>query len=666
MHRPDDSASRRGRGGDPPAIDLPALELRHDIGAATAHTRPHRRGRVTASHSLAHAPTRRRSRCYDAGSETSVMPGSRAPLPLLILSAVCSCGDATGVASESTGAATTGDMTTGPEPGTTAASTAVPTTSGTSGDEDGTTGDSSSSGGVECPANAPPEAPTVVAPVAGLIDVLPDTLVIAGSPFVDPDAGDQPGGVEAEIWRVKDGVVDERVWHAEIAGAPPAELTLADGSFDAGPDETLAAWKDFVVRLRYRDEHGPCSAYGEWSPDLQFRTDDGSTALFAQDTILDFYLDIPPDSWKAINAQALPPGCVPFSRDYHTGTLRHGDQTFPGVGIKIKGGCGSSRDLNGKASFKVNLEWDDPKVAGCPGERRLMGEKSFTFNNGVQDRSAANERLGYPIYRALGVPAPRAASVRVFVNDELWGLYTHVETIDRRFLSRWWANKEGMLYEGTYWCDLIEENVPPTDDDDSYCLTREFSPDACSTPDPDGDPEDYALLRDLVEKIDALPPGGFYPAVEEFFDYDRFLTTWAIGSVIDHWDNYAFTIQNNYRIYHDPDSDRWTVIETGIDQTFEKNQDAWGVEGVLATRCLAEPACEAAFAARLAEVNDAIEAMDLADQAQAIQQQISSDVMDDPRKEYGFQEFNNEHEELLDFIADRPDEIRDQLQAHGF
>ncbi len=579
------------------------------------------------------------------------------------LLSLAACGDAGQAEPASTGTVAASDTdaatATAADP---TGGTDDPTTAATTTEEP--TGDTTVSG-LNCPANAPPAAPTVLEPVAGRIDVIPAELTITASPFVDPDAGDVQGGLEAEIWRVKDGVVDERVWHAEVATG--ASLTLADGSYDGGPDEALKDYKDYVVRLRYRDDHGPCSAAGEWSPDLAFRTDDGSTALFDGGQILDFYLDIPPDSWKKIDAQANPPGCVPFTRDYHTGTLRHAGQTFEGVGIKIKGGCGSSRDLGGKASFKVNLEWDDPEVPGCPEERRLLGEKSFTFNNGVQDDSASNERLGYPIFRALGIPAPRAASVRVFVNDELWGLYTHVETIDRRFLSRWFASKEGMLYEGTYWCDLVPDNVPDSNDDDSGCLTREFTPDACDgPPEPGADPVTYDLLRDLTMQIEALPQGGFYPAIADHMDWDRFLTTWAIESVIDHWDNYAFTIQNNYRVYHDPTSDRWTMVTTGIDQTFEKNQDAWGVEGVLAVRCLAEPACEAAFAARLAEVNDAIEQLDLAGQAQAIADQISPAIMEDPRKEYGFQTFLDAHQQIQSFLADRPDQIREQLLQHGY
>jgi hypothetical protein len=592
---------------------------------------------------------------------------------LAALALTTACGDAaqttgtTDITAGTTDAGTTSGTTPG---GTTGDATSEPTTTPTTsptGTTDITAGtDGESSSGMSCPANAPPTTPIVVEPLAGRIDVIPATLKIQGSPFIDPDAGDVQGGAEVEIWRVKDGIVDERVWHAELTGEGPVDVTLADGEFDDASDDTLADWKDHVVRLRYRDEHGPCSAYGEWSPDIAFRTDDGSTALFDDAKILDFYIDIPPASWDKINDEAIPPGCVPYARNYYTGTLRHGDQTFPGVGVKVKGGCGSSRDLNGKASFKINLEWDDPDVAGCPGERRLMGEKSFTFNNGVQDQSASNERIGYPIFRELGIPAPRAASVRIFVNDDLWGLYTHVETIDRRFLSRWHASNDGMLYEGTYWCDLIPDNVPPTDDDDSYCITREFSPDACSTPEPGADPEDYTLIRDLVEKIDALPPGGFYPAVETFFDYDKFLTTWAIEAVIDHWDNYAFAIKNNYRVYHDPISDRWSMITTGIDQTFEKDQDAWGAQGVLAARCLEEPACEAAFAARLDEVNEAIAMMDLAGRAEAIHDQISAAVMADPRKEYNMKTFDQAHQAVLAFIAGRADEIRDQLMNHGF
>ncbi len=517
-----------------------------------------------------------------------------------------------------------------------------------------------------CPGNTPPAAPMVLTPGTGRIDITAANLSITGSAFSDPDPGDVYGGVDVEIWRVRDGVADERVWRAELAGASPPTITLADGTFDDADDTALEEWEDHVVRMRYRDEHADCSDYGPWSADLLFRTDDGSTILFDETVVRDFYLDIPPDSLAGINAQAVPPGCVPFNRDYYTGTLRYEDQTFNGVGIKFKGGCGSSRDLNGKPSFKVNLSWDDPSLPGCPGERRLLGEKHFTFNNGVQDNSATHERVGYTFFRATGVPTPRIAHVRVFVNNELFGLYQHVETVDRRFLARWFDSKEGMLYEGTYWCDLISANLPPDDNSDSACLSREFSPDPCSVPDPEGDPLDYSTLRAMITEVEALPPGQFYPAITEIFDFDALLTTWAVESIIAHWDNYAFSIKNNYRVYHDPTTDLWTLISTGIDQTFNQEQDPWAVEGVMAARCVMEPACDAAFAAKLHEVNDLFESTDLAGYSDTVFNQISPFVMEDPRKEYDFATFQQRHTDLLNFIAGRPAGIRNWLMQHGY
>jgi hypothetical protein len=313
----------------------------------------------------------------------------------------------------------------------------------------------------------------------------------------------------------------------------------------------------------------------------------------------------------------------------------------------------------------VSIDWDDPAIPDCPAERRLLGQKHLVLNNNVQDWSMIHERLGYGIYRALGVGAPRAVHVRLHVNGEYWGVYTMMEAIDRRFLERWFGSNKGMLYEGTYWCDLLPWNVPPGTDD-SYCLTREFTPDACSTPDPEGDPEDYETLRTFVNQIQGLPNGGFYPEIQTLVDYDSFMTSWAIESYMSHWDAYEFSIINNYRFYHDPSTGLWHLISTGIDQTFGGDQDPWGVSGVLASRCINEPDCQAAFAARLREVNDAIEAMPLQEQAQDIYDQIAADVAADPRREYDASSFTSAVYGTIDYINQRPTRIRQILAAHGF
>jgi hypothetical protein len=515
--------------------------------------------------------------------------------------------------------------------------------------------------------NQPPSPPEVSAPDSGRLDIIPGQLVIRTSPFVDPDADDAHTRTEFEIWRLAAGEPVIRVWSATVDTAPLLnEVRLSDGIFEVGI--TLDDWADYGVQARYKDSGG-CSAWSEWSPLRSFRTDDGSTAWYAQEALNDVHITIPPESWDPINAQANPPGCVPFLREYYTGSVRIGDTSFDGVGVRTKGGCGSSRNLSQKASFKLNFSWDDQAVGGCPEERRIHGLKRMTFNNQVQDRSYVHEMLAYHFYKLMGVPTPRANHVRVFVNDQLWGVYLNLESIDRRMLSRWFGSKEGMLYEGTYWCDLLPANVPPADED-TYCISRKFHPSACEPTAAGGDPEDYTVVRDMIGPAENPPPGtlqhilageSFYPEIEEIWNFDAFLSLWAVETIIGHWDGYTIQIVNNYRFYHDPSTGKWTIIPTGVDQTFVQNTEVGTTAGRIAQRCWQEQDCQDAYKARLAQAVDVFEQANLQEMAAAIRDQIGPAVMEDPRKEGSYDEFVNGVEATINFINARPAQIRAAL-----
>ena len=510
--------------------------------------------------------------------------------------------------------------------------------------------------------NSAPEQPTIIVPLEHSLEATSDSLKLSASEFQDADPDDGLATTEFELWLLAGSEPIVRVWSAEILPSEaPTPIGIEDGIFDAGFDE-LSPWQRYGARVRHVDTR--CAA-SEWTPLAEFRIDDGSTYFFGTDQVRDFHLTIPPDSWDAIDAEATPPGCVPYQRNYYTGTLATDDETFEGVGLRVKGGCGSARHLDGKAGFKVHLAWDDPDIPGCPDKRRHHGLQRFTFNNQVQDRSFLHERLGYHLYKLLGVPTPRVAPMRLFVNDELWGLYLNVETIDRRFLDRWFRSNDGMLYEGTYHCDLIPANIP-ADETGSSCVSRKFEDDLCSTPDPGADPTTYGPARTLVTQLEALEDQAFYPEIEQIFDFDTFLSLWAVDTIIGHWDGYTFRIVNNYRFYHDPATDRWTIIPTGIDQTFVDDEDGWAPTGLLATRCLSETDCEAAFAARLSEALEIFEQADLKTLAEQTAAEIRPLVEQDPRKGFGIETFDSAASNTATFIEERGDEIRQQLADHGY
>ena len=69
---------------------------------------------------------------------------------------------------------------------------------------------------------------------------------------------------------------------------------------------------------------------------------DSSDEVFDPAVIGQVWLTIPNASWTPIDNEALT-ACEPHPRSYYRGAIRLGNEEFPGSGLRIKGGCGSSR-----------------------------------------------------------------------------------------------------------------------------------------------------------------------------------------------------------------------------------------------------------------------------------------------------------------------------------
>ena len=62
---------------------------------------------------------------------------------------------------------------------------------------------------------------------------------------------------------------------------------------------------------------------------------------------------------------------------------------------------------------------------GVAVRRLLSGLRRMTLNNARQDPSYINQCLGYQLFAAAGVPAPRCSFATVTVNGEQLGIYAH-------------------------------------------------------------------------------------------------------------------------------------------------------------------------------------------------------------------------------------------------
>ncbi|MBL4687980.1 MAG: CotH kinase family protein [Nannocystaceae bacterium] len=515
--------------------------------------------------------------------------------------------------------------------------------------------------------NHPPLPPAMTRPLVSDNDIVivdDATFALEASPFEDLDASAEHGASEFEIWEMANGTNIVRVWSAALESGDLTRAALSDGIFADPATGALEPWTRYGIRTRYRDDD-VCALWSEWGSWLELRSDDGSETLFDSGTIHDMYLTIPPESWDPINDEARPPGCVPFERSYHRGAFRFDNTGFSvNVGIRSKGGCGSARNLDEKAAFKINLEWDDPDVPDCAPEQRLFGQKKITLNNMVQDRSYMRERLSYAFYREMGIAVPRVSYVRVHVNDEYWGLYLHVESITRRFLSRWHADNDGILYEGTYGCDIELDRVPPTGAQNE-CFDQKFTADVCD--DPDFEPVlDHSDLLDLASAVDAMDDGEFYPAIEQYVDFDQFLRLWAADGVVNNWDGFVASA-NNYRLYFEPTNGLWRVIPTGLDQTLEEQNAAtpFGYWTTMVQRCVQEPACAAAFAEQLQIALALFQSTPFAAQIDEASALIAELAQNDPRRNHDPGQVEAEIADLEDWINNRPQDVEQYLANAG-
>ena len=82
------------------------------------------------------------------------------------------------------------------------------------------------------------------------------------------------------------------------------------------------------------------------------------------------------------------------------------------------------------------------------------------------------------------------------------------------------------------------------------------------------------MRSDITRMVDALALGdaAMVTAIEDLVDLDSFYSFWAVEAITAHWDGYAGN-NNNFFVYGDPDTGKFTFMPWGADQLFG---DAFG------------------------------------------------------------------------------------------
>lgn len=230
----------------------------------------------------------------------------------------------------------------------------------------------------------------------------------------------------------------------------------------------------------------------------------------------------------------------PAERESVPVTVRVGPNTYTNVALHLKGAAGSFQSVDRKPALTLNFD------RFAPGQR-FQGLSKLSLNNSVQDSSYVSEQLCRELFLKAGIPTPRAAHATVTLNGRDLGLYVLVEGWDKQFLKRHFKKTGGNLYDGGFLKDVTDELSTNAGDNPKKQEDRIALAEAAKEP-------------NLTNRVTRL---------SKVLDVDRFLTFMALDVMLWDWDGYAQN-RNNWRLYHDLDTDRMVFMPHGLDQMFWK------------------------------------------------------------------------------------------------
>lgn len=357
--------------------------------------------------------------------------------------------------------------------------------------------------------------------------------------------------------------------------------------------------------------------------------------------------------WTKLKANFL-------ENEYYPADLTWNGQTVRNVGIR-------SRGHGSRSGTKPGLRVDFNRYATG---QRFLGLRSLVLDNLTQDSSGIHETVAMALMARMGVPAPREAHARLYVNNEYAGLYVIVESVDKGLLARVFGivnedtQNDGYLFEFN-WLDewrlgYLGDDLPPYKD--------RFD---AKTKESKSDEEKYRPIETLVRLINDTREDRLPEAIGSLFDLPGFLRYVATQNFLAEADGVLGTWGlNNFYLYRLEDSTQHVLIAWDADVTF------WGPtfptneghnDNVLMNKLMRVPEFRDIYYAELRR------AMDLASEPAGdgtwleteIRRQldlIDSAMREDPFKPYGNGLFDASREAMTNFTANRLTFMRCELE----
>jgi len=218
-------------------------------------------------------------------------------------------------------------------------------------------------------------------------------------------------------------------------------------------------------------------------------------------------------------------------------------QVFTKVGFRFKGNSSLSNAWRaGVEKLPLRLNFDEledtfPEIR----DQTFFGFPNLSLTNNGTDASFLRHRVVTDLFLEAGVPAPKTAFVRVFLNRGdgpfYLGLYTMTEVPDSPMLSTLFGNDDGNLYKpvgtGGRWTQFFQLSFPKKTN---------------------AEDEDWTDIQEAIAVLNESrgSAAAWRARLEARFAVNGFLRWLALNTMVGNFDAYGGLSAHNYYLYGSP------------------------------------------------------------------------------------------------------------------
>lgn len=217
-------------------------------------------------------------------------------------------------------------------------------------------------------------------------------------------------------------------------------------------------------------------------------------------------------------------------------------KTWYYTGVRFKGNSslsGTWKAGNYKLPFRLDFDQFEDTYPEID-DQRFYGFQKLSLSSNYNDDSLIREKVMPEIFRAAGVPAPKTAFYRLYVDygegPLYFGLYTMVEIPEEPLFDQQFLKDDGNLYK-------------PDGTGAAFDLYDEESMDK----ETNEDEADFSDVKALFDSLHASRDDAeaWRAGLESAFDVEGFLRWLAVNTLTQNWDTYGL-MTHNYYLYNDP------------------------------------------------------------------------------------------------------------------